>query len=724
MDSIQGCREMNPHSYLGPHKLADGSLIIRSYLPRAKRAWVEFPETGAREDMTSDGNGFYHYVSKDASGIREYKISYEDESGYIDARGDPYAYHPEISDFDLHLYGRGQLYESYLTFGSHLAVREGMSGVRFVVWAPNARSVSVVGNFNHWYAGMNPMSNVKMSGIWEIFIPDITENEYYKYAIMPKNGNNVSLRTDPYAFLTEKRPRTASIVMDIPSGWSDGQWIGNRISSGSRNSAISIYEVHLGSWRRTDSGGFKNYREIADELVNYLKQMGFTHVELMPVMEHPLDESWGYQVINYFSPTSRFGTPEDFIYFIGKMHDNGLGVILDWVPAHFPDDEYGLSMYDGTHLYDHEDPRKGKHPDWGTRIFNYGRNEVRNFLISSALFWIEKYHADGIRIDAVSSMLYLDYSRKEGEWIPNKYGGRENLEAISFLRELSYVLHDRFPGIMLIAEESTAWEGVTRPVELGGLGFDYKWNMGWMHDTLEFFSKDSIYRKYDMGRLTFSVWYAFSENFILPISHDEVVHGKGSIYRKMQGDDWQKLANARLLFSYMLTYPGKKLIFMGNEFVQDAEWNAMSSLDWHGEQETARRQVSLLLSDLNGLYRKREALHEEDCSYRGFEWIDFNDSNNSVISFIRHSKEPSGEIVAVFNFTPVARYNYVIGVNRPGFYKEIFNSDSKDYGGSGVGNYGGRLASAQGMHGKQMSLEVTLPPLGAVLFESEEVKKQ
>jgi len=723
-NAIEEHREINPHSYLGLHELDDGSSIIRCYLPLARKAWIDFVPSGKRFEMISDSRGFYHLIIGHDLVFERYLVSYEDESGYVDTREDPYYFSPQISDFDLYLYGKGELYESYLTLGAHPVSRDGVNGVRFVVWAPNAESVSIVGNFNHWTEGMNPMSNVKMSGVWEIFIPRLSVNEYYKYALRNKETGNITLRTDPYAFFTEKRPRTASIVKDIPSVRGDEDWVHRRTETGSRNNPISIYEVHLGSWKRSESGSFKNYREIADELVTYLKKTGFTHVELMPIMEHPLDESWGYQVVNYFAPTSRFGTPEDFIYFVETLHRNGIGVILDWVPAHFPDDEYGLSMFDGTHLYDHADPRKGKHPDWGTRIFNYGRNEVRNFLISSAIFWVDKYHADGIRIDAVSSMLYLDYSRKQGEWIPNKYGGRENLEAISFIKELATILHDRFLGVMLIAEESTAWGGVTGPTELGGLGFDYKWNMGWMHDTLDFFSKDPIYRKYDIGKLTFSVWYAFSENFILPISHDEVVHGKGSIYRKMPGDHWQKMANARLLFSYMMTYPGKKLIFMGNEFAQDSEWDAMDSLNWTSYNDYSRRQLSDLVSDLNRLYRDKKALHELDCTSAGFEWIDFNDTNNTVISFIRHSVENSREIVAAFNFTPVPRHNYVIGVNKTGFYKEIFNSDSKDYGGSGVGNYGGKLSSPQGMHGKKNSLEVTLPPLGAVLFESEELIKE
>ncbi|WP_393971591.1 1,4-alpha-glucan branching protein GlgB [Oxyplasma meridianum] len=710
----------NPFQYLGPHTASDGKVIIRAYLPIAKRSWVIFSNDGTKIEMKMERDRFFFLETSDKKMSGGYRIAYSDESGYVNTSEDPYAFQPSLSEFDLYLFKKGELYKSYETMGSHIITINGVKGVRFIVWAPNARSVSVVGNFNHWTQGMHPMANVSQSGLWELFVPGLGENELYKFAIKSKMGGDVSERTDPYAFYTEKRPRTASIVTSLDHSWNDQGWVDGRDKQSYREMPMAIYEVHLGSWKRGPYNTFLNYREIADHLVEYVKKMGFTHIEIMPITEYPLDESWGYQVVNYYAPTSRYGDVHDFMYFMEKFHENGIGVILDWVPAHFPDDRYGLSMYDGTHLYDHADPRMGKHPDWGTRIFNYGRNEVRNFLISSALFWIDKYHVDGIRIDAVSSMLYLDYSRKPGEWIPNRYGGRENLEAIAFIRELNTKIHEYFPGIVSVAEESTAWGGVTSPVELGGLGFDYKWNMGWMHDTLGFFSSDPIYRKFDLGKLTFSMWYAFSEKYILPISHDEIVHGKGSIYQKMPGDNWQKLANIRLLFSYMFAFPGKKIIFMGNEFGQIEEWNALDQLKWDEAQQDERKKIVRMITDLAHIYGKYSEMHQLDCNHRGFEWIDFNDSNNTVISFMRMDISRDKEIIAVFNMTPVPRSHYVIGVNRKGFYKEIFNSDSEHYGGSGVGNYGGVYSNGNGSHGRPDSIEITLPPLGSVFFLREE----
>ena len=719
---IQQIKEMDcedPFQYLGPHPLAGEKIAVRAYLPIAKRSWLLYSQDMDRIEMKQDGDGFFSLETDSGKTAKGYRISYEDESGYITTSEDPYAFPPSMSDFDLYLFKKGELYKSYETMGSHIVMVDGVKGVRFIVWAPNAKSVSVVGNFNHWTRGMHPMANVKMSGLWELFIPGISEDEFYKFAIRSKVDGKISERTDPYAFYTEKRPRTASIVTNLEHKWSDSDWVNERDRTAYRNSPMAIYEVHLGSWRRGPYNTFLNYRTIADELVDHVKKMGFTHIELMPVTEYPLDESWGYQVVNYYAPTSRYGNVQDFIYFVEKFHENGIGVLLDWVPAHFPDDSYGLSMYDGTHLYDHADPRKGTHPDWGTRIFNYGRNEVRNFLISSALFWIDRYHIDGIRIDAVSSMLYLDYSRKEGEWVPNRYGGRENLEAIAFLKELNTKIHEYFPGAISVAEESTAWGGVTSPVELGGLGFDYKWNMGWMHDTLEFFSKDPIYRKFDLGKLTFSMWYAFSERYILPISHDEIVHGKGSLFGKMPGDSWQKLANIRLLFSYMFAFPGKKLIFMGNEFGQDEEWNALEELRWGEASQDGRKGIFKLISDVMKIYEDYDEMHQLDCDSMGFEWIDFNDSNNTVISFMRMDTRREREIIAVFNMTPVPRTNYSIGVNGKGFYREIFNSDSEHYGGSGMGNYGGVYSNQYGIHGRSYSMEITIPPLAALFFIRE-----
>ena len=723
LDLIRQIRDMDcedPFQYLGPHTESKGKTTVRTYLPIAKRSWVLFSANEPKMEMKREKDGFFYLEADEEKVSGGYRISYEDESGYVQISEDPYAFRPSLSDFDLYLFKKGELYKSYETMGSHITAINGVNGVRFIVWAPNARSVSVVGNFNHWTRGMHPMANVRLSGLWELFIPGIKENELYKFAIKSKVDGNVSERTDPYAFYTEKRPRTASIVTSLEHTWKDEKWVHGRDKQAYRNSPMAIYEVHLGSWKRGPYNTFLNYRNIADELVHYVKDMGFTHIEIMPVTEYPLDESWGYQVVNYYAPTSRYGDVQDFMYFVEKFHENGIGIILDWVPAHFPDDSYGLSMYDGTHLYDHADPRMGTHPDWGTRIFNYGRNEVRNFLISSALFWIDKYHIDGIRIDAVSSMLYLDYSRKQGEWIPNRYGGRENLDAIAFLKELNSKMHEYFPGILSVAEESTAWGGVTSPVELGGLGFDYKWNMGWMHDTLEFFSKDPIYRKFDLGKLTFSMWYAFSEKYILPISHDEIVHGKGSIFRKMPGDNWQKLANIRLLFSYMFAFPGKKLIFMGNEFGQDEEWNALEQLRWEEAEQDGRKSIVKMITDLAGIYGSYTEMNQLDCDSKGFEWIDFNDTNNTVISFMRMDIKREKEIIAVFNMTPVPRSNYIIGVNRKGFYREIFNSDSDHYGGSGMGNYGGVYSKEFGSHGRPSSIEITIPPLGSVFFVREE----
>ena len=723
LDLIRQIRDMDcedPFQYLGPHTESKGKTTVRTYLPIAKRSWVLFSANEPKMEMKREKDGFFYLEADEEKVSGGYRISYEDESGYVQTSEDPYTFRPSLSDFDLYLFKKGELYKSYETMGSHITAINGVNGVRFIVWAPNARSVSVVGNFNHWTRGMHPMANVRLSGLWELFIPGIKENELYKFAIKSKVDGNVSERTDPYAFYTEKRPRTASIVTSLEHTWKDEKWVHGRDKQAYRNSPMAIYEVHLGSWKRGPYNTFLNYRNIADELVHYVKDMGFTHIEIMPVTEYPLDESWGYQVVNYYAPTSRYGDVQDFMYFVEKFHENGIGIILDWVPAHFPDDSYGLSMYDGTHLYDHADPRMGTHPDWGTRIFNYGRNEVRNFLISSALFWIDKYHIDGIRIDAVSSMLYLDYSRKQGEWIPNRYGGRENLDAIAFLKELNSKMHEYFPGILSVAEESTAWGGVTSPVELGGLGFDYKWNMGWMHDTLEFFSKDPIYRKFDLGKLTFSMWYAFSEKYILPISHDEIVHGKGSIFRKMPGDNWQKLANIRLLFSYMFAFPGKKLIFMGNEFGQDEEWNALEQLRWEEAEQDGRKSIVKMITDLAGIYGSYTEMNQLDCDSKGFEWIDFNDTNNTVISFMRMDIKREKEIIAVFNMTPVPRSNYIIGVNRKGFYREIFNSDSDHYGGSGMGNYGGVYSKEFGSHGRPSSIEITIPPLGSVFFVREE----
>ncbi|MEM3737710.1 MAG: 1,4-alpha-glucan branching protein GlgB [Candidatus Bathyarchaeia archaeon] len=720
--------ESNPHVILGPHKFrSEGEEVVsvRAYLPRAAKAWVNTGDesTKKRLEMTPiHPSGFYE-AQLPANYITEnYVIEFIDLSGYIEMREDPYRFEPEITSYDLWLLGEGKHYKSYEKLGAHIVNRGGVEGVRFAVWAPNAQSVSVVGDFNHWAVGVHPMKALGVSGVWELFIPRLREGEPYKYAVKSRFDVRVRLKGDPYAFRAEGRPRTASLVTELEDyRWGDDGWLLSRASKNWLEEPLSIYEVHLGSWRRKSRGegaNFLNYREIADQLVPYVKEMGFTHIELLPVMEHPLDRSWGYQISYYFSPTSRYGSPKDFMYFVDKCHQEGIGVILDWVPAHFPKDDFALAMYDGTHLYEHSDPRRGEHPDWGTLIFNYGRNEVKNFLISSALFWLDKYHVDGLRIDAVASMLYLDYSRRNGEWLPNKYGGRENLEAIEFLKELNEVVHKMHPYALMIAEESTTWLGVTKPTYSSGLGFDFKWNMGWMHDALTYFSKDPIFRSYHHNIITFSLIYAFSENFILVLSHDEVVYGKRALLSKMPGDEWQKFANLRLLLGYMFTHPGKKLLFMGGEFGQWNEWWFERELDWDLLSRPPHAKLRLYVSDLNKIYREEKALHELDHHPSGFEWIDCNDTSQSVISYLRRSKH--GDLLAVVcNMTPVPRCNYRIGVPKMGYWAELLNSDAKEYGGSGVGNLGGLHSENIPWHGRPFSLNLTLPPLGILVFKLE-----
>ncbi|HXV28340.1 MAG TPA: 1,4-alpha-glucan branching protein GlgB [bacterium] len=624
----------------------------------------------------------------------------------------------EITDFDLYLMSEGTHYNSYEKFGAIITAVKGVSGVHFVVWAPNAKAVSVVGNFNQWQDGAHPMIRINEGGVWGLFIPGLSEGELYKYSIRGNDGQ-VHMKSDPYAFQAELRPRTACIVTSLDRyQWHDRQWMKERAGKDPLKAPISVYEVHLGSWKRDSEkgGGFLNYRELAHQLVDYVKGMGYTHIELMPVMEHPLDESWGYQVINYFAPTSRFGTPEDFMYFVDYCHQHGVGVILDWVPSHFPKDGHGLNHFDGRQIYAYEDWKKGEHREWGTLVFDYGRNEVKNFLISNALFWLEKYHIDGLRVDAVASMIYLDYARYHDEWQPNVYGGRENIEAIQFLKEFNEVVHSRHQGALTIAEESTAWPGVSRPTYLSGLGFSMKWNMGWMHDTLEYFSKDPIYRQYQQGTLTFCLLYAFHENFMLPLSHDEVVHGKRSLIDKMPGDDWQKFANLRLLFGLMFGYPGKKLLFMGDDFAQWDEWVSQKSLDWHLTDYDRHRQIQRVVRELNAIYRGHKALWELDFDPCGFEWVDFSDADSSIVAFLRWSAGRSEFLLFTCNMTPVLRYNYRFGVPQAGFYQEIFNSDAADFGGSGNGNCGGVQAEPIAWHGRSYSVSVTLPPLAMNIF--------
>jgi 1,4-alpha-glucan branching enzyme len=623
-----------------------------------------------------------------------------------------------FTEHDIYLFRQGNHFRLYDRLGSRQMSVDGITGTYFAVWAPNAERVSVMGDFNDWD---NNSHNLKVredeSGIWEGFIPGVLNGVIYKYHIISKENNYRVEKGDPYSYRWELAPRTASVVWDLDYEWNDRKWMEGRLRSNSLDAPYSIYEVHLGSWRRVPEEGdrFLSYRELAHQLADYVNDMGFTHVELLPVTEHPFYGSWGYQTVGYFAPTSRYGTPQDLMYLIDHLHQNGIGIILDWVPSHFPSDQHGLSYFDGTYLYEHEDPKKGFHPEWKSYIFNYSRNEVRAFLINSALFWLEKYHIDGIRVDAVASMLYLDYAREEGEWIPNQYGGNEDLDAINFLKGLNREIYGNHPDVQTFAEESTAWPMVSKPVHVGGLGFGIKWNMGWMHDTLKYFSRDPLYRKYHHDQLTFSLWYAFFENFMLPLSHDEVVHGKGALIGKMPGDEWQKGANLRLLFGYMFGHPGKKLIFMGNEFGQRKEWNHDESLEWHVLQYPSHQCIQKWLKDLNHLYRSEPALYELDFTTEGFEWVDVHDWERSIISFLRKRKGGWESILVVCNFTPSVSRNYRIGVPHGGFWRELLNSDAEIYGGSGQGNFGGIEAEHVSSHGRDYSLTLTLPPL-SILF--------
>ncbi|MBO9338983.1 MAG: 1,4-alpha-glucan branching protein GlgB [Chloroflexus sp.] len=623
-----------------------------------------------------------------------------------------------LSEDDIYLFNQGTHYRLYDKFGAQPVTIDGVAGTYFAVWAPNAEYVAVIGDWNNWDAGANPLRQRGFSGVWEGFIPHVSKGMRYKFHIASRYYGYREDKTDPFGSYFEVAPQTAAIVWDRNYTWSDQQWMSERGRRHRFDAPISIYEVHLGSWRRKPEEDNRplNYRELAHELAEHVKECGFTHVELLPVTEHPFYGSWGYQSTGMFAPTSRYGTPQDFMYFVDYLHQNGIGVILDWVPSHFPTDGHGLAYFDGTHLYEHADPRKGYHPDWGSYIYNYGRNEVRSFLISSALCWLDKFHIDGLRVDAVASMLYLDYSRRPGEWIPNEYGGNENLEAISFLRELNTQIYKYYPDVQTFAEESTAWPMVSRPVYVGGLGFGFKWDMGWMHDTLQYFRRDPIYRRFHHNELTFRGLYMFSENYVLPLSHDEVVHGKGSLLDKMAGDVWQKFANLRLLYSYMFAQPGKKLLFMGGEFGQWREWSHDTSLDWHLLMFPSHQGVQRLISDLNRLYRTEPALHELDCDPRGFEWVDANDADSSVYSFLRKSR--SGEhILIVLNATPVVREDYRIGVPFGGWWRELLNSDSEYYWGSGQGNAGGVMAEVVPSHGREFSLRLRLPPLGALFLK-------
>jgi 1,4-alpha-glucan branching enzyme len=626
-----------------------------------------------------------------------------------------------ISEFDLYLLAEGTHYRAYEKLGAHFTQKDDKRGVQFAVWAPNAKRVSIIGDFNNW----NPNAAImrpSTAGIWEGFIPEIGQGASYKYHIESRYRDYEVDKADPYGFASEIRPQTASRVWNLENySWHDESWMKNRTNSNSLSSPLSFYEVHLGSWKRELAEGNRwlTYRELAPLLADYVHDAGFTHVELLPVMEHPFDGSWGYETLGYFAPTSRFGTPDDFMYLVDYLHQREIGVVLDWVPAHFPKDEAGLGYFDGSHLYEHEDPRQGEHPDWNTFVFNYGRNEVQNFLISNALFWMDKYHVDGLRVDAVASMLYLDYGRREGQWIPNRFGGKENLDAIHFLRTLNEHVYGAYRDTMMIAEESTSWPQVSRPIYLGGLGFGLKWNMGWMHDVLDYSSQDPVFRTYHHNEITFSLVYAFAENFVLPFSHDEVVYGKGSMIRKMPGDDWQKFANLRLLYGFMFGHPGKKLLFMGDEFGQWSEWNHDASLEWNLLEHPSHAGLKRWVRDLNTLYRGEALLHTMDFNPAGFEWVDCKDFQRSIISFLRRGQNPNDQLLFVCNFTPVVRQNYRVGVPLEGYWKEILNSDAPLYGGSGQGNFGGLSTVPLPIHGRPFSLNMTLPPLGIVIFQPE-----
>lgn len=712
-DSIKlsEARHHDPFSVLGRHQKGK-QVKVKVYMPYAET--VYFCHNNIELTRISDTD-FFEYCSEDQDIPEHYKLSWLDKNGIKHENHDPYTFGIQTPEFDQHLFGEGRHWHIYQKLGAHIVVVDGIRGVLFAVWAPNAGRVSVVGEFNRWDGRSHPMRSLGGGGLWELFIPDLKQGCLYKYEILNRNSNEILLKTDPYGQHFEFRPKTASIVVkDNTYIWQDESWMQARERFNWLHEPMAIYEVHLGSWKRDNQGNFLNYRTLAKQLVEYVKKMGFTHIELLPITEHPLDDSWGYQTTGYFAPTSRYGTPDDFRYFVDSFHQQGIGVILDWVPAHFPKDAFALARFDGSALYEHEDPRKGEHRDWGTLIYNYGRNEVRNFLLASAIFWLKEFHLDGLRVDAVASILYLDYSRDANDWIPNMYGGNENLEAIRFLRELNEITHEQHPGTVVMAEESTAWPQVTRPTWTGGLGFSMKWNMGWMHDILAYMKEDPVHRMHHHDQLTFGLLYAFTENFALPFSHDEVVHGKGSLVNRMPGDEWQRFANLRLLYTLMFTYPGKKLLFMGCEFGQGSEWNFNSGLDWYVLDYAHHKGVQTLVKDLNHLYKTQSALYKHDFEHQGFEWIDCRDIQQSVISYRR--KHGSEELIVVLNFTPVIRENYRIGVPNAGTYYEIFNSDSEYYDGTNTGN-GVVLSEPVKCSHQEHSISLTLPPLAAVILK-------
>ncbi|AZB72431.1 1,4-alpha-glucan branching enzyme [Synechococcus elongatus] len=742
VNRIASNQEANPFDILGPHRYeheGQAGWIIRAYLPDAQQVAVICPELRREFAMhpVHHPNFFEGWVPEADLEIYQLRVTEGEHERII---YDPYAFRsPLLTDYDVHLFAEGNHHRIYEKLGAHPYQLEGVDGVNFAVWAPAARNVSILGDFNSWDGRKHQMAR-RGNGIWELFIPGLTVGTAYKYEIKNNDGH-IYEKSDPYGFQQEVRPKTASIVADLDRyQWHDANWLERRRNQDPLRQPISVYEVHLGSWMHasadaiaTDAQGqpvapvpvadlkpgarFLTYRELADRLIPYVLDLGYTHVELLPIAEHPFDGSWGYQVTGYYAATSRYGSPEDFMYFVDQCHQNGIGVILDWVPGHFPKDGHGLAFFDGTHLYEHADSRQGEHREWGTLVFNYGRHEVRNFLAANALFWFDKYHIDGIRVDAVASMLYLDYNRKEGEWIPNEYGGRENIEAADFLRQVNHLIFSYFPGALSIAEESTSWPMVSWPTYVGGLGFNLKWNMGWMHDMLDYFSMDPWFRQFHQNNVTFSIWYAFSENFMLALSHDEVVHGKSNLIGKMPGDEWQKFANLRCLLGYMFTHPGKKTLFMGMEFGQWAEWNVWGDLEWHLLQFAPHQCMKQFVKDLNQLYRNSPALYSEDCNQSGFEWIDCSDNRHSIVSFVRRAHDSDRFVVVVCNFTPQPHAHYRIGVPAAGFYREIFNSDARPYGGSNMGNLGGKWTDEWSCHNRPYSLDLCLPPLATLVLE-------
>lgn len=700
----------DPFSILGPQSHANKTTVT-VFLPATERAWLNNDLILTR----IDGTDLFQWTGDTSELITPYKVNRLTNNGSTITQVDPYCYPAQLSEFDLHLFSEGNHWHAYRILGAHQQQIDGIDGVLFASWVPSAQRVSVVGGFNNWDGRCHPMRVRGDSGVWELFIPGLTAGELYKFEIKNQHDGSLHSKMDPYAQQAELRPGTASVIAKTSvHQWQDADWMTKREGTDWLHQPHSVYEVHLGSWKRNELGDFLSYHDFAEQMVPYVKKMGFTHIELLPITEHPLDISWGYQTTGYFSPTSRFGSPDELRYFIDQCHQNNIGVILDWVPGHFPKDDHGLAKFDGSALYEHADPRQGEHQDWGTLIFNYGRSEVTNFLLSSAFYWLEEFHIDGLRVDAVASMLYLDYSREDDQWVPNQYGGRENLEVIAFLKHMNTVLHQEHPGCLIAAEESTSYPMVSRPAHMGGLGFSMKWNMGWMHDILEYMQQDAIHRRYHHESLTFGLLYAFTENFVLPFSHDEMVHGKKSMLNKMPGDDWQRFANLRLLYTFMFTYPGKKLLFMGSEFAQGTEWNCEKTLDWYLLEYPFHRGMQTLVADLNKTYTEIPALHAHDFDPHGFEWIDCNDREHSILSFLRKNGDDS--VVTIFNFTPVPRENYRVGVPNAGRYEIILNSDSEFYGGSNFANKFEIIAEQQPWSDRPYSIELNLPPLSGLVL--------